>query len=99
MHVQQHSSLPHSKTFAPATSISTTAKLVDAISNNSLQKSPISPGDDLNQAEFASKRWVWVPDEKLAFIKGFVTADLDDGKLKVRCVDDSVCLHFHLIRP
>lgn len=48
--------------------------------------------DNLQNSEFAAKKWVWVPDDKLAFIKGFVVdEDLEDGKLRIRCVDDSVC--------
>jgi len=35
-------------------------------------------------AEFSGKRWVWVKDEKLAFVKGWVTEDNGDT-LQVRC--------------
>lgn len=48
--------------------------------------------DNLQNAEFASKKWVWLPDDKQAFIKGFVVEEgLEDGNIRVRCVDDTVC--------
>lgn len=43
----------------------------------------------VKDAEFSSKKWVWLPDDTKAFIKGFVTAE-DDGDLTVRCEDGSV---------
>jgi hypothetical protein len=77
------------KTFAPATSISTASK--PAILGDSLN--PINNlEDNFQSSEFASKKWVWLYDDVQAFIKGFVVSeDSDDGKLKVRCDDGSVC--------
>lgn len=73
------------KTFAPATSISTTSK-------PEISEKPLSNlEDDFQNPEFASKKWVWLYDEAQAFIKGFVIIDdSDDEKLRVRCDDGSV---------
>jgi myosin heavy chain 9/10/11/14 len=40
-------------------------------------------------AEFSGKRWVWLKDEKLAFVKGWVTED-NGSTLQVRCDNESV---------
>ncbi|KAK9461314.1 P-loop containing nucleoside triphosphate hydrolase protein [Lipomyces oligophaga] len=40
-------------------------------------------------AEFAGKRWVWVPDAKNAFVKGYITLEDDQEMIHVHCVDDS----------
>ncbi|ODV59257.1 myosin 1 ASCRUDRAFT_82281 [Ascoidea rubescens DSM 1968] len=39
--------------------------------------------------EFDSHQWVWLPDPKLTFVKGFVTEKLENDKIKVRCSDDA----------
>lgn len=49
---------------------------------------------DAEHMQFASRKWVWVPDQKIAFIKGFVVEEQDDGKLRIRCTDDSVRLQY-----
>lgn len=43
-----------------------------------------------DSAEFAGKKWVWIPDADNAFVKGFVTEEDENGKLRVLCTDDSV---------
>ena len=39
-------------------------------------------------AEFSGKRWVWLRDDKLAFVKGWVTED-NGSTLKVRCDNET----------
>lgn len=97
MHKSISSSLIKStKTFSPSTSISTISKLVGQdghVSTETIQTSLSAESQgNFENAEFSSKRWVWIPDPTLAFIKGFVTEDLPEGKVKVRCIDDSVSI-------
>lgn len=90
------SSMNRTKTFSPSTSISTISKLMQGTANHIEHEEDtpeINLTDNLQSSEFASKKWVWIPDDKVAFIKGFVVSENDeDGKLRIRCVDDSVCI-------
>lgn len=42
--------------------------------------------------DFSGKRYVWVKDPKLAFVKGWIVEDVSDKLLKVQCDDGSVSL-------
>lgn len=42
----------------------------------------------MEDSEFAAKRWVWLPDSKSAFIKGFIVSE-QNNSLTIRCSDDS----------
>ena len=94
MSKQLRASLSTTKTFSPSTSISTISKLMHDTHLTEKDESPMTKVEDnLQNSEFASKKWVWIPDEKLAFIKGFVVSeDSEDGQLRIRCVDDSVSI-------
>lgn len=53
---------------------------------------------EAESVEFASKNWVWVPDPQSAFVKGFITEQLEDDRIKIRCVDGTVgVLNFRTI--
>lgn len=71
-----------SHTFSPSSSITSISKRVMAEAGGASASS-------VQDAEFASKRWVWLPDSKRAFIKGFVISEEEGDRLKVRCSDDS----------
>ncbi|CAN6615001.1 myosin-1 [Trichomonascus vanleenenianus] len=43
----------------------------------------------VQDAEFQEKKWVWIPDDNIAFIKGFVVSEETNGMFRVRCSDDS----------
>ena len=48
-----------------------------------------SPADNARDlAEFSGKRWVWLKDDKLAFVKGWVVED-NGTTLQVRCDNES----------
>jgi hypothetical protein len=68
-----------SHTFSPSSSIPSISQMLKP------------KGNAIEDAEFAAKRWVWVPDETHGFIKGFVVREEDDN-LHVRCSDDSVSI-------
>jgi myosin heavy chain 9/10/11/14 len=40
--------------------------------------------------DFSGKRYVWLKDPNIAFVKGWVVEELGDGKLRVQCDDGSV---------
>lgn len=42
--------------------------------------------------DFSGKRYVWLRDPQLAFVKGWVVEELDDGQLLIQCDDGSVNL-------
>lgn len=42
------------------------------------------------QAEWASKKWVWVPDDRLGYVAGYVVKE-EGGQTTISCVDDKVC--------
>lgn len=55
-----------------------------------------SAGDTVNGIEgendFSGKRYVWLRDPEVAFVKGWVVEELPDGILKVQCDDGSVSM-------
>jgi myosin protein heavy chain len=60
-----------------------TPKFINALSAKDAR--PTDAARDL--AEFSGKRWVWLKDEKLAFVKGWVIEDKGD-MLVVRCENE-----------
>ena len=40
--------------------------------------------------DFSGKRYVWLRDPEAAFIRGWVVEDMEGGRLKVQCDDDTV---------
>lgn len=70
-----------STTFSPAS--------VNSLFKDRSQGTDTVSGSSVQDAEFAEKRWVWLRDDKQAFIKGFVVSELSNNMLKVRCADDS----------
>jgi myosin heavy chain 9/10/11/14 len=91
---QQHDSLSHSQKHSRHDSMTATPgtfsqKFVSALDNfNDTNTRPNSEtARDL--AEFSGKRWVWIKDDKLAFVKGWVTQD-NGSSLHVHCDNESV---------
>lgn len=68
-------------TFSPSGQLSKILRNTDGQVDNSTS---------VEDAAFQEKRWVWLPDDVHAFVKGFVVSEEPDNKLKVRCTDDSV---------
>ena len=42
--------------------------------------------------DFSGKRWVWLRDPELAFVKGWIVEELHNGRIIVECDDGSVGL-------
>jgi myosin heavy subunit len=61
-----------------------TPKFINALGLNAR---PTDAARDL--AEFSGKRWVWLKDDKLAFVKGWVTQD-KGSVLQVKCDNETV---------
>lgn len=47
-------------------------------------------GEIEGENDFSGKRYVWLGDPQLAFIKGYVLEELDDCRMLVQCDDGSV---------
>jgi myosin protein heavy chain len=62
-----------------------TPKFINALS----AKNSGSTESARDLAEFSGKRWVWLKDDKLAFVKGWVTEDNGDT-LQVRCDNEGI---------
>ena len=43
--------------------------------------------------DFSGKRYVWVRDPQVAFVKGWVMEELEDSRTLIQCDDGSVCVH------
>jgi len=74
-HSPQHSRSDSTGTF--------TSKFINALS----AKNSGSTESARDLAEFSGKRWVWLKDDRLAFVKGWVTED-NGATLQVRCDDE-----------
>ncbi|ANB14877.1 hypothetical protein AWJ20_2490 [Sugiyamaella lignohabitans] len=88
-------------TFSPSSIVPSISQILRA-KNGESQHGTIDIASDstVQDAEFASKKWVWVPDETLGFIKGFIVSESDNGNtLHVRCTDDSVSIVVNLFKP
>ena len=42
--------------------------------------------------DFSGKRYVWLKDPQMAFVKGWIVEDLENNRILVQCDDGSVCL-------
>ena len=40
--------------------------------------------------DFSGKRWIWLRDPELAFVKGWVVEEFQNGRILVQCDDGSV---------
>ena len=76
-HSPQHSRSDSTGTFTP--------KFINALS----ARNSGSTESARDLAEFSGKRWVWLKDDRLAFVKGWVTEDNGDT-LQVRCDNEGV---------
>lgn len=47
--------------------------------------------------DFSGKRYVWLRDSKLAFVKGWVVEELEEGRILVQCDDGSVSQRWKLV--
>lgn len=47
--------------------------------------------------DFSGKRYVWLKDPQLAFIKGWIVEELGDNQILVQCDDGSVSLILQLL--
>src|SRR5438552_12513298 len=61
-----------------------TPKFFSVLNANARDTPPTVAESARDLAEFSGKRWVWFKDDKLAFVKGYVTQDNGDGTLQVR---------------
>ena len=43
--------------------------------------------------DFSGKRYVWLKDDKTAFVRGWVVEELENGRLLVQCDDGTVCYY------
>jgi myosin protein heavy chain len=41
--------------------------------------------------DFSGKRYVWLKDPQMAFVKGWIVEELEDNQILVQCDDGSVC--------
>lgn len=41
--------------------------------------------------DFSGKKYVWLKDSAIAFVKGWILEELSNGKIRVQCDDGSVC--------
>lgn len=55
-----------------------------------LQEDSNRVGGIEGENDFSGKRYVWLRDPQLAFVKGWVIEEFDDGRLLVQCEDGSV---------
>lgn len=70
---------PTSNTFAPR-----------FIKSAELQRGTENSREIEHENDFSGKRYVWLQDKSLAFTKGCVVEELEDGRLLVQCEDGSV---------
>ena len=42
--------------------------------------------------DFLGRRYVWVPDRQVAFVRGWVVEEVEGGRLLVQCEDETVSL-------
>jgi myosin heavy chain 9/10/11/14 len=84
--MQSHAHTHHPHKLSRKSSTGTfTPKFIDSL----IEKDTSAMDSARDLAEFSGKRWVWVKDDQLAFVKGWVTED-NGPTLQVRCDDESV---------
>ena len=79
--VRTHSHSQSTTTFAP-----------QFIKSAKSQRAGEGYGGIEGENDFSGKRYVWLRDPNVAFIKGWVVEELGDGRLLVQCDDGSVRL-------
>lgn len=79
----------HSRTDSLTSSPSTGTFTPKFINNLNASHHSQSTDSARDLAEFSGKRWVWLKDDKLAFVKGWVVEDHGETLL-VRCDNESV---------
>ena len=47
--------------------------------------------------DFSGKRYVWLKDPQVAFVRGWVVEELGDNQLLVQCDDGSVCIVLRIV--
>jgi myosin protein heavy chain len=70
---------PSSNTFAP-----------QFIKTEEARHPPLPVKGIEGENDFSGKRYVWLKDPQLAFIKGWIVEELPDGQILVQCDDGSV---------
>lgn len=79
--MRTHSHSQSTATFAP-----------QFIKSEDSQKAGEGYGGIEGENDFSGKRYVWLRDPHVAFVKGWVVEELSDGRLLVQCDDGSVRL-------
>ena len=60
------------------------------IKSAEIQESPVKVQGIEGENDFSGKRYVWLRDDKTAFVRGWVVEELDGGRLLVQCDDGTV---------
>ena len=60
------------------------------IKTEELQQARDEVGGIEGENDFSGKRYVWLRDPQLAFVKGWIVEESDDNRLEVQCDDGSV---------
>ncbi len=60
------------------------------IKSEELQRSSDGVGGIEGENDFSGKRYVWLRDQQLAFVRGWVVEELDDSRLLVQCDNGTV---------
>ena len=62
------------------------------IKTEELQGKSEQTGGIESEHDFSGKRWVWLRDPEMAFVKGWIVEELDSDRILVQCDDGSVGL-------
>lgn len=81
---QVHTHHPH-KLLRKSSTGTFTPKFINSV----IEKDTVATDSARDLSEFSGKRWVWIKDDQLAFVKGWVTED-SGSTLQVRCDNESV---------
>lgn len=76
---QNSKSVTASSTFAPS-----------FIKTEDMRRAPEIVKGIEGENDFSGKRYVWLKDPQMAFVKGWVVEDLENNKILVQCDDGSV---------
>jgi myosin protein heavy chain len=72
-----------SSTFAPS-----------FINTEEMRRPPQTVNGIEGENDFSGKRYVWLKDPHVAFVKGWIVEDLGNNQILVQCDDGSVCRSF-----
>ncbi len=75
------SAQPSSNTFAPS-----------FINTEEIRRGPDIVKGIEGENDFSGKRYVWLKDPQVAFVRGWIVEELADNQLLVQCDDGSVCI-------